>query len=93
MFINWNWILTPSALIVQSSQNTLFSPIIFQEHRANYTCLAVEYAENSFANQIGPRSKHIHLTFTLQDYNFQLSQVSDIHDVIGHWIFWAHTIF
>lgn len=74
-------------------QNTLFFPIMFQERRENYTCLATEYAENSFANKIWLCSKHIHLTFTLQAYNFQLSQVSDIQDVIGHWIFWAHIIF
>lgn len=92
MFINWNWIPTPTALIVRGLQSTLFSPIVFLEHGANYICLAIEYAENSFANQIWPRSKHIHLTFTLQACNFQLSQVSDIQDVIGPWIFWAHII-
>lgn len=56
---------------------------MFYEYRENYICLAIEYAETRFANQVWLHSKHIHLTFTLQAYNLQLSQVTDIQDVIG----------
>lgn len=38
-------------------------------------------------------SKHIHFTFTLQVFNLQLSQVTDIQDVIGPWIFLVHIIY
>jgi hypothetical protein len=83
-FVNWNFIPTPHFLnCLGIAEYSIFFYYV-SGTQANYTGLAVEYVESSFANQRWPWSKYIHLTFTLQGYDFQCSQVSDIQDVIGH---------